>query len=366
MIREATIAQRGHTAAEDAIYRRLWARGADTGDGARIARVGASELADDAAMCRKTALRAARGLAAKLSIVLIEPHDPVTRRPRLYRVRPWNEILAARTDAGLHWAHRRPGGAVVLLTDAQADEHPRQEWNRQAWAARHAPAPAPAAPAAPPRADPAPQIHVEEILPQVWAEIEHVPGAEAATAAQILEACASTGLPFDLARLLHTVRKHVGIIARGRIHTPMAYLLKLVPQSYSGPGYKLEAATARREETARQAAETQRQAETAARDRAETRLAAIAPAIRDAARSTWTAILEALEKKVIRQSFETWLKPTRGSHIEGRTLFVRVPSSEFQHIGDKYGDLMQEAIDARHFQVDDLRFVTDTDLGESA
>ena len=50
----------------------------------------------------------------------------------------------------------------------------------------------------------------------------------------------------------------------------------------------------------------------------------------------WLQILAALEKKVIRQSFETWLKPTRFSHATGRTLYVRVPSPEFQHIGDKY------------------------------
>jgi len=39
----------------------------------------------------------------------------------------------------------------------------------------------------------------------------------------------------------------------------------------------------------------------------------------------WLQILAALEKKVIRQSFETWLKPTRYSHTSGRTLYVRVP-----------------------------------------
>jgi len=72
----------------------------------------------------------------------------------------------------------------------------------------------------------------------------------------------------------------------------------------------------------------------------------------------WTQILSALEKKVIRQSFETWLKPTRYSHAAGRTLYVRVPSPEFQHIGDKYGDLIQEAIDLQSLEFDDVCFVT--------
>jgi chromosomal replication initiator protein len=72
----------------------------------------------------------------------------------------------------------------------------------------------------------------------------------------------------------------------------------------------------------------------------------------------WLQILAALEKKVIRQSFETWLKPTRYSHSAGRTLYVRVPSPEFQHIGEKYGDLIQEAIDLQSLEFDDVSFVT--------
>ena len=82
---------------------------------------------------------------------------------------------------------------------------------------------------------------------------------------------------------------------------------------------------------------------------------AISPA---SALNPWLQILAALEKKVIRQSFETWLKPTRYSHAAGRTLYVRVPSPEFQHIGDKYGDLIQEAIDLQSLEFDDVVFVT--------
>src|ERR1700684_1333048 len=77
-----------------------------------------------------------------------------------------------------------------------------------------------------------------------------------------------------------------------------------------------------------------------------------------AALNPWLLILAALEKKVIRQSFETWLKPTRYSHASGRKLYVRVPSPEFQHIGDKYGDLIQEAIDLQSLEFDDVCFVT--------
>ena len=72
----------------------------------------------------------------------------------------------------------------------------------------------------------------------------------------------------------------------------------------------------------------------------------------------WLQILAALEKKVIRQSFETWLKPTRFSHSSGRTIFVRVPSPEFRQIGDKYSDLIQEAIESQSLDFDGVCFVT--------
>ncbi|MGC9158096.1 MAG: chromosomal replication initiator protein DnaA [Terracidiphilus sp.] len=82
---------------------------------------------------------------------------------------------------------------------------------------------------------------------------------------------------------------------------------------------------------------------------------AISPA---AALNPWLQILSALEMKVIRQSFETWLKPTRYSHVAGRTLYVRVPSPEFQHLGDRYSDLIQEAIEQLGLELDEVSFVT--------
>jgi chromosomal replication initiator protein len=72
----------------------------------------------------------------------------------------------------------------------------------------------------------------------------------------------------------------------------------------------------------------------------------------------WVRILAALEKKINRQSYETWLKPTRFSHLEGRKLFVRIPSSDFEHIGDRYADLIQEAIDNLALDVDSVSFTT--------
>src|SRR5579862_6913137 len=72
----------------------------------------------------------------------------------------------------------------------------------------------------------------------------------------------------------------------------------------------------------------------------------------------WVRILAALEKKINRQSYETWLKPTRFSHLEGKRLFVRIPSADFQHIGDRYADLIQEAIDNLGLDVESVTFTT--------
>ena len=77
-----------------------------------------------------------------------------------------------------------------------------------------------------------------------------------------------------------------------------------------------------------------------------------------AAMNYWVRILAALEKKINRQSFDTWLKPTRFSHLGGKTLFVRIPSAEFNHIGDRYADLIQEAIDNLHLEIEQVVFQT--------
>ena len=72
----------------------------------------------------------------------------------------------------------------------------------------------------------------------------------------------------------------------------------------------------------------------------------------------WARILDALEKKINRHSYDTWLKPTRYSHSSGGVLFVRVPTVEFRHAGDKYADLIQEAIENLGLEVKEVEFVT--------
>ena len=75
----------------------------------------------------------------------------------------------------------------------------------------------------------------------------------------------------------------------------------------------------------------------------------------------WVRILDALEKKINRHSYDTWLKPTRYSHASNGILFIRVPTAEFSHVGDKYADLIQEAIDNLGLDYKDVKFVTSED-----
>ena len=70
----------------------------------------------------------------------------------------------------------------------------------------------------------------------------------------------------------------------------------------------------------------------------------------------WVRILGALEKKISRQSFETWLKPTRFSHVADRVLHVRIPSADFQAVCERYDNHITEAIDQLGLELDSVVF----------
>jgi chromosomal replication initiator protein len=77
-----------------------------------------------------------------------------------------------------------------------------------------------------------------------------------------------------------------------------------------------------------------------------------------AAANPWLRILSALEKKITRLSYDTWLKPTRFSHTAGKIIFVRVPTPEFRHIEEKFGDLIQEALEVLALEYQEVKFIT--------
>src|ERR1700751_1785377 len=75
----------------------------------------------------------------------------------------------------------------------------------------------------------------------------------------------------------------------------------------------------------------------------------------------WIRILGALEKKINRTTFETWLKPTRFSRTEAGVLYIRVPRPEFLMIEEKYSDLILEAIDNLGLELNEVKFVAEED-----
>src|SRR5216110_3088935 len=75
----------------------------------------------------------------------------------------------------------------------------------------------------------------------------------------------------------------------------------------------------------------------------------------------WLRILDALEKKINRHSYDTWLKPTRYSHTSDGIMYIRVPTADFRHVQDKYADLIQEALDNLNMDYEDVQFVTPED-----
>ena len=74
--------------------------------------------------------------------------------------------------------------------------------------------------------------------------------------------------------------------------------------------------------------------------------------------SVWNEVLGILKTKVNPQSYQTWLRPTRFSHVSGSTLFVRVPNREFQDwIQEHFSGLIQEAIGRLALGVQQVSFV---------
>ena len=61
--------------------------------------------------------------------------------------------------------------------------------------------------------------------------------------------------------------------------------------------------------------------------------------------NAWQEILGYLKTKVNTQSYQTWLRPTRFSHVNQEELVVRVPNREFQDwIQEHYSSLINEAL----------------------
>lgn len=61
--------------------------------------------------------------------------------------------------------------------------------------------------------------------------------------------------------------------------------------------------------------------------------------------NAWQEVLGYLKAKVNTQSYQTWLRPTRFSHVTDGKIVVRVPNREFQDwIEEKYASLISDAL----------------------
>ncbi|MCH8269219.1 MAG: chromosomal replication initiator protein DnaA [Acidobacteria bacterium] len=59
----------------------------------------------------------------------------------------------------------------------------------------------------------------------------------------------------------------------------------------------------------------------------------------------WEKVLDHIQKTVSSQSYSTWLKPARFSHLEDSTLFVRVPNETFRGWYEQnFSELLQNAL----------------------
>ena len=78
--------------------------------------------------------------------------------------------------------------------------------------------------------------------------------------------------------------------------------------------------------------------------------------------NAWQEILGYLKSKVNTQSYQTWLRPTRFSHVSPEGLVVRVPNREFQDwIQEHYGSLINEALGHIHSDVRKVQYVVEED-----
>lgn len=76
-------------------------------------------------------------------------------------------------------------------------------------------------------------------------------------------------------------------------------------------------------------------------------------------RSTWDEILGEVQKQINPHTYNTWLRPTRQERLENGTLYIAVPTVDFERVGEKFGPQIEQAIARLHLEgvVRDLRFV---------
>ena len=83
--------------------------------------------------------------------------------------------------------------------------------------------------------------------------------------------------------------------------------------------------------------------------------------------NAWQEVLNHLKTQVNPQSYQTWLRPTRFSHTDDHTLFVRVPNREFQDwIQEHYGVIIRETLERLQASYHQVSYVFEENMGNKA
>jgi hypothetical protein len=118
-IRKATMAEDGHSLAEQAVYEVLWQAASpvsDLADAERTIRLGYHRLAQMTRLSWVSVKANLRTLERKLAIEVTGSENSATREGKCYLVYSRSSILARRKRAGLEWVRRTRG--VELLSHA--------------------------------------------------------------------------------------------------------------------------------------------------------------------------------------------------------------------------------------------------------
>jgi hypothetical protein len=118
-IRKATMAEDGHSLAEQAVYEVLWQAAApvsDQADADRTMRIGYHRLAQMTRLSWVSVKANLRTLERKLAIEVTGCENSATREGKCYLVYSRSSILERRKQAGLEWVRRTRG--VELLSQA--------------------------------------------------------------------------------------------------------------------------------------------------------------------------------------------------------------------------------------------------------
>ncbi|MGH9357607.1 MAG: chromosomal replication initiator protein DnaA [Terriglobia bacterium] len=76
--------------------------------------------------------------------------------------------------------------------------------------------------------------------------------------------------------------------------------------------------------------------------------------------NAWQEVLSHLKSRVNTQSYQTWLRPTRLSHLSDEQIVVRVPNREFQDwIEENYGSLINDTLKQLNLGYHQVTYVFD-------